>query len=121
MDRPHRDTIFLEEARITALHAFPAHQYLLRLEAPRCAAHATPGTFIHLQCAAGLPMRRPLSIRRAHPAGGWIEVLFKVVGAGLHALSQTQPGQLLSVLGPIGRGYGPDPLRPLTTVSPGAG
>lgn len=116
MDRPHRDTIFLEEARITALHAVPAHQYLLRLEAPRCAAHATPGTFIHLQCAAGLPMRRPLSIRRAHPAGGWIEVLFKVVGAGLHALSQTQPGQLLSVLGPIGRGYGPDPLRPLALL-----
>jgi dihydroorotate dehydrogenase electron transfer subunit len=72
MDRPHRHTIFLEEARVLALQAFPAQQFVLRLEAPQCAARALPGSFVHLQCAADIPMRRPLSIRRCDPAAGWI-------------------------------------------------
>lgn len=116
MDRPHRNTIFLEDARVLALQPFPGHQYVLRLEAPRCAARATPGTFVHLQCDADIPMRRPLSIRRADPAAGWIEVLFKVVGAGLRALAGARPGDRLSSLGPIGRGFSPDPARPLAVM-----
>lgn len=116
MDRPHRDTIFLEDARVLGLEAFPAHQYQLRLEAPRCAARATPGTFIHLQCATGIAMRRPLSIQRADPAAGWIEILFKVVGTGLRSLTQVLPGQTLSLLGPIGQGFRPDPPRPLALL-----
>ncbi len=116
MNRPHRDTIFLEQARVLALHAFPAQQYALRLEAPRCATHATPGTFIHLQCAADIPMRRPLSIRHVDPAAGWIEVLFKVIGAGLQALTAARPGDVLSLLGPIGQGFRPDPARPLALL-----
>lgn len=112
MNRPHHGTIFLEDACVTALQAFPGHQYLLRLEAPQCAARATPGTFVHLQCAADIPMRRPLSIMNADPATGTIELLFKVVGIGLRALAHTTPGARLSVLGPIGRGFEPDPARP---------
>jgi dihydroorotate dehydrogenase electron transfer subunit len=112
MSRADRNTIFLEEARILACQAYPGQQYLLRLQAPRCAALASPGTFIHLQCAPELPMRRPLSILRADPAQGWIEVLFKVVGTGLHALADARPGATVSMLGPIGRGFRPDPARP---------
>lgn len=116
MDRPHRGTLFLEDARVVALQAFPGHQYVLRLEAPRCAGRATPGSFVHLQCAADVPMRRPLSIMSADPAGGTIEVLFKVVGEGLRALARSEPGSSLSVLGPIGRGFSPDPKRPRTVL-----
>jgi dihydroorotate dehydrogenase electron transfer subunit len=112
MDRPHRNTIFLEDARVASVQAFPGHQYALRLEAPRCAARAAPGTFVHLQCAADIPMRRPLSIMRADAAAGWIEVLFKVVGEGLRALARVEPGDRLSCLGPIGQGFAPDPARP---------
>lgn len=112
MNRSHRNSIFLEDARVAALHAFPGHQYVLRLEAPRCAARATPGTFVHLQCAADIPMRRPLSIMRADRAAGWVEVLFKVVGEGLRALAKVQPGDRVSTLGPIGQGFTPDPDRP---------
>lgn len=112
MDRPHRNTIFLEDARVASLHAFPGHQHVLRLEAPQCAARAAPGTFVHLQCAADIPMRRPLSIMRADAAAGWIEVLFKVVGEGLRALARVEAGDRMSCLGPIGRGFAPDPARP---------
>lgn len=112
MDRSHRSTIFLEDARLVSCHAYPGQQHVLRLQAPQCAARATPGSFVHLQCAPHLPMRRPLSIMRANAEGGWIEVLFKVVGPGLTALAAAQPGDRISTLGPIGRGFSPSVLRP---------
>jgi dihydroorotate dehydrogenase electron transfer subunit len=105
--RPHRGTIMLEDAAVLSHSHFEAEQHVLRLQAPRCAARATPGSFVHLRCAAELPMRRPLSIMRADAVGGWIEVLYKVVGPGTRALSRVQPKQLLSVLGPIGQGFVP--------------
>lgn len=111
MSRSDRNSIFLEEARVLANRAFPGRQYLLRLEAPRCAGRATPGTFVHLQCASSLPMRRPLSIMRADAAAGWIEVLFKVVGTGTAALADARIDDRLSMLGPIGNGFRPDANR----------
>ena len=48
-------------------------------------------------------MRRPLSIMRA--ADDWIEVLYKVVGEGLHLLTRKQPGDFASLLGPIGQPF----------------
>ncbi len=109
--RPHRATIALEDAPVLSHEHLEAGQHLLRLQAPRCAARAVPGSFVHLRCADELPMRRPLSIMRADAAAGWIEVLYKVVGTGSHALSRARPRQLLSVLGPIGRGFEVHPER----------
>jgi dihydroorotate dehydrogenase electron transfer subunit len=87
-------------------------QYVLRLHAPRCAAAATPGSFVHLTCGPGIPMRRPLSIMRSSRAEGWIEVLYKIVGRGLAELALRQPGETLSCLGPIGRGFAAHAERP---------
>ncbi|RPI14502.1 MAG: dihydroorotate dehydrogenase electron transfer subunit, partial [Lysobacterales bacterium] len=103
-DRPHRGTIFVEDAELLAQQAYPEHQYVIRLHAPKCAAAATPGSFAHLSCDPMLPMRRPLSIMRADAAAGWIEILYKIVGPGLAALSKQPVGATLSVMGPIGRG-----------------
>lgn len=57
-------------------------------------------------------MRRPLSIMRVDASEGWIEVLYKVLGPGLAALSRAEPGDIVNLLGPIGRGFRPDPARP---------
>jgi dihydroorotate dehydrogenase electron transfer subunit len=103
--RPHRGRIELEDATVLSHSHFEGEQHLLRLQSPGCAARATPGSFVHLRCAADLPLRRPLSIMRADAAAGWIELLYKVVGPGTRALSRAQPQQLLSVLGPIGQGF----------------
>jgi len=108
----HRGTIFLEDAAVVGQQAFAGEQYVMRLQAPRCAAAATPGSFIHLTCAPELPMRRPLSILRADARAGWIEVLYKVVGHGLAELARRAPGETLSCLGPIGRGFAPRTERP---------
>lgn len=120
--RAHRGTIFLEDATVLEHRSFPGGQYVLRLAAPRCAAAATPGSFVHLTCGPDLPMRRPLSIMRAHAGDGWIEVLYKVVGHGLADLAQRRTGETLSCLGPIGQGFRVDPARPrLLLVGGGVG
>ena len=82
----HRGSICLEEGRVLGQHAFQGEQYVLRIEAPRCAARAQPGSFVHLTVDDDIPMRRPLSIMRADAREGWIDILYKIVGPGLAAL-----------------------------------
>ncbi len=108
----HRGTIFLEQAAVLSHQAWAGGQYVLRLQAPKCAAVATPGSFIHVQCGPGLPLRRPLSIMRAAAAAGWIEILYKTVGHGLAELARREPGESLSCLGPIGQGFVAHSARP---------
>jgi dihydroorotate dehydrogenase electron transfer subunit len=111
-----RGTIFLEEGRILSQLAYDAEQFVLRIAAPKCAARAEPGSFAHLTCDASIPMRRPLSIMRAHASAGWIELLYKVVGAGLHALAAKKAGEQVSVLGPIGKPFTAHRERPRTLL-----
>ena len=114
--REHRGTIFVEDAELLSQQEFAGRQFVIRLRAPKCAAAATPGSFAHLTCDPLLPMRRPLSIMRADPAAGWIEILYKIVGPGLEALSKQPLGATLSVMGPIGQGFKPSPQRPKTLL-----
>lgn len=108
----NRGSVFLEDARILAQRAWPGEQFVLRVQAPRAARQAQPGTFAHIACDPSVPMRRPLSIMRAAPAEGWLEFLYKPKGHGLELLGLRQPGEVLSVLAPIGHGFTVDPARP---------
>jgi dihydroorotate dehydrogenase electron transfer subunit len=110
--RHNRGTLFVEDAVVTDVRTFPGDQYILRLESPRCAARATPGSFVHVRCDETIPMRRPLSIMRASAGEGWIEVLFKIVGEGLRALARKEAGDVVSSIGPIGQGFVANPDRP---------
>ncbi len=114
--KPHRGTIFQEQAEVLAQERFEGNQFVLKLRAPKCARAATPGSFVHLSCDASLPMRRPLSIMRADPQEGSIEVLYKTVGPGLALLADKRAGDSLSTLGPIGNGFVPHPERPRTLL-----
>ena len=107
----NRGTLFVEDGEIIAKSAFPGDQFIMRIRAPKCAAMAKPGSFVHVTCDDALPMRRPLSIMRA--SDDWIEVLYKIVGEGLHLLADKQAGgDTISVLGPIGQPFLPSPERP---------
>jgi dihydroorotate dehydrogenase electron transfer subunit len=108
----HRGSICLEDGKVLAQHAFAGDQFVIRLEAPKCAARALPGSFAHLTVDDDIPMRRPLSIMRANAREGWIDILYKIVGPGLAGLSRRRVGDQLSVLGPIGRGFELHPQRP---------
>jgi len=106
----NRGTLFVENGELIGVDSFPGEQYIMRIRAPQCAMHARPGSFVHISCDESLPMRRPLSIMRV--TGDCVDILYKVVGTGLRLLAKKQAGDRLSVLGPIGRPFRPDPARP---------
>lgn len=111
-NRPHRGTIFVEEAEILAHQAFEGDQHILRVQAPRCAAKAAPGSFAHIQCGPSKPLRRPISIMRTSPEQGWVEFLYKAVGEGTRLLATRQTGEQISMMGPIGVPFRLNPERP---------
>lgn len=111
-DRSHRGTILLEDAEVLEQQAWPGDQFILTVRAPRCAAAAAAGSFAHLTCDPELPMRRPLSIMQVDRAAGTVSFLYKIVGHGLRLLAGRRPGDVISLLGPIGVPFRPDPARP---------
>lgn len=110
--RMSRNTLFAETAELVEQQALAAEQHLLRLRCPLTAATARPGQFVHLQCDPALLQRRPMSILRALPKTGQIEILYRVYGEGTQRLSEKRPGDCLELLGPIGRPFRQSGFRP---------
>jgi len=110
-----RNTIHVEDAEILSHDAYEGDQFILRLRAPKTAAEAQPGSFVHIRCAERLPMRRPISIMRTDPAAGEITLLYKALGEGTRALGERKVGETLSLMGPIGKAFSfnPNKKRPL--------
>ena len=101
-NKPHRDTILVEDAEVLIHDSFPGDQYVLRVRSPEIAARSLPGQFAHIHCGPELPMRRPLSIMRVDAKAGWVEFLYKVFGEGTRILSQREVGETINLMGPIG-------------------
>jgi dihydroorotate dehydrogenase electron transfer subunit len=106
----NRGTLFVESSELVAAEHFPGEQCIMRLRAPKIAAAAKPGSFVHMSCDDTLPMRRPLSIMRV--VDDCIDVLFKTHGEGLRLLAEKKVSAIISLLGPIGQPFRPDPSRP---------
>ncbi len=105
MNKSHRNTIHVVNAKILAHDAYDGDQFILRVQAPEIAQHAHPGQFAHIQCDLALAMRRPISIMRVNAKSGWVDFLYKVFGEGTRLLSQRQIGDKVSIMGPIGKGF----------------
>ncbi|MGD2117075.1 MAG: dihydroorotate dehydrogenase electron transfer subunit [Chromatiales bacterium] len=112
-DHSHRASIFQEDALILSHEAFEGDQHVLRLQAPQCAAQARAGQFVHLTVHPLQPLRRPISIMRVSAKQGWIDLLYKVVGSGTQKLAERQPGENISLLGPIGQPFHVTKSKPL--------
>lgn len=66
-----------------------------------------PGKFVHLQ-VPGHPemiLRRPISIHATDPANQTMKLIIQVKGGGTQALAASKPGDVLNLLGPLGRGF----------------
>jgi len=113
MSTSNRNTIFVEDALILSHEQFEGEQFILRVMAPKCAAHAVAGQFAHLQCDPQRPMRRPISIMRVSAAEGWVDFLYKRLGEGTALLANRKPGERLSMFGPIGKPFSVRRARPL--------
>ena len=77
----------------------------ISFEAPKIAETAEPGQFVHVRVPAleASALRRPFSIFNAEE--GRLELLYKTIGRGTAALNAVKPGDVVSVLGPLGHGF----------------
>jgi len=107
-----------------------------RLEAPRIARKRKAGQFVIIRPTENSE-RIPLTIARAHPDEGWIEIIFQVVGRTTFLLSVLNEGDLvLDLAGPLGKathienfgkalciggGVGVAPLYPIISALKDAG
>ena len=95
----------LEDSRVVAQERVGDDYRRLTLRAPGVATSARPGQFVHLR-VPGLDahlLRRPFSMYRI--TGSDVLLLYKTVGAGTRAMNELKPGDTVSLMGPLGRGF----------------
>jgi len=85
--------------------------HLLWLELPERFAHATAGQFVMAYAGESYDplLGRALSIHRWRegPRGAEFALLFDVAGRGTDWLARRTPGDVIRVVGPLGRGFEP--------------
>jgi len=99
--------VYDKKFRIIKQEELAQGHYLLCLDAPEIAVAASPGQFLHVRCTESSDplLRRPLSIYRADREGGRLCVFYRVVGRGTAALAKKGEGDLVDVMGPLGKGF----------------
>jgi len=84
------------------------YKHLVVKASPKALA-AQPGQFFQLLCPSPdegeVWFRRPQSVYRVARSSERLEFLYKVVGRGTQGLATLQPGQMLSMVGPLGIGF----------------
>lgn len=113
---------YQEKATVTKVEQFSPENYRLTLQAPEIAATARPGQFVMVRAGSGKDplLRRPFSIHQVDDSG-LIQIYFKVVGRGTDILARSRQGEILSVFGPLGRGYRLDDGCPSVIIGGGLG
>lgn len=88
------------------------YKHLVVKASPKALA-ARPGQFFQLLCPSPdeveVWFRRPQSVYRVARSSGRLEFLYKVVGRGTKGLATLKPGDTLSMVGPLGKGFTLDP------------
>ena len=114
----------LLSTELLASREFLPGQWLQRFRAPLLAAGAQAGQFVHVRTPdySGLVLRRPFSINTYDRAAGEITIHFRITGVGTEWMARTRPGELLEMLGPLGRSFDRDPrTRHVLLVAGGLG
>ncbi len=93
------------EARIIENRRIAKGFCKMRLASTYLAKNSKPGQFIEVKCSEGreLLLRRPLGVHRI--SNGGIDVLYEVIGKGTKSLSAMEKGDLLDIIGPLGKGF----------------
>jgi dihydroorotate dehydrogenase electron transfer subunit len=112
--------VFLLDAPITGRREVASGMFVLAMHAPEIASSVRAGQFVNLGWSPGPLLRRPFSVYRTN--GDDIEIVLKAVGVGTAQLLAMQPGDRVSCLGPLGRGFElPGSARHVALVSGGLG
>jgi len=113
----------LHQAEVLLHRPAGKEYYRLVLRAPALAAAAAPGHFVMLRVSANLDplLARPFGISSVISKKS-IELYYRVAGRGTTLLTTVEPGQTLSVLGPLGNGFPvPDKAATPLLVAGGCG
>ena len=95
--------MLLVDAPLVARREVARGMFVLTLDAPQVAEAVRAGQFVNLGWSPGPLLRRPFSVYRTD--GDRVEVILKAVGAGTAHMLQMKPGEVISCLGPLGRGF----------------
>jgi dihydroorotate dehydrogenase electron transfer subunit len=97
--------MIIEQTPVTAVERLTANIYALSFESNYLANHTKPGQFVNIKTMPGpYPLlRRPFSI--AYIEGDISTIIFDVVGEGTEILSHKRAGDIIDVLGPLGKSF----------------
>lgn len=99
----------LDAAAIVSHDAVAAEYLRLVLDAPAIAATVEPGQFVMLTVARDgevMPvLPRPMAVYGWDRARNRVEIVYRVVGDGTRRLTEWRPGERMTVVGPLGRGF----------------
>jgi dihydroorotate dehydrogenase electron transfer subunit len=95
----------LENAGVVRHEDIQGGYRLLVMRCPRIASEVGPGQFVHVLVPhlGERVLRRPFSVFRVESDG--VSILYKDVGVGTRTLRYLRPGETLSLVGPLGRGF----------------
>lgn len=104
---------YVVEAPVVEKLAFPGRHYLLAIEVPEIAEKILPGQFVMAGEATTdtIPsplLKRALAVYSLRELGGRksiITLLLKIVGGGTRQLASLEPGDPVSLIGPLGNGF----------------
>lgn len=96
---------------IVAHDQLAEYEYELKLHAPQIAAEARPGQFVQvLYDQTYRPFtRRPFSIYKPDAAHGTFSIVYLARGVFTQGLRRKRAGEMLSIVGPLGNWFVPDP------------
>ena len=112
----------METATVERHEPFTDAYRLLVIEAPGIGPRVQPGQFVHLRLPAPADaiLRRPFSVFKADARS--LQIVYKAVGRGTLAMTKLAPGDAVSLIGPLGRGFPmPTPDRVPVLVAGGYG
>ncbi len=94
-----------EKTTVVEHRLFHGDYRQLTLAAPAIGPLVKPGQFVHLKIPrlGEAVLRRPFSIFKADEQG--LAILYKSVGKGTDSMRSLQPGEPVSLLGPLGNGF----------------
>jgi dihydroorotate dehydrogenase electron transfer subunit len=66
-----------------------------------------PGQFVQLRARDSCDplLRRPFSIHRIHTRKNTFDLLYRIVGMGTSLISESVPGDVFNIVGPLGNGF----------------
>ncbi|MFQ6676314.1 MAG: dihydroorotate dehydrogenase electron transfer subunit [Fidelibacterota bacterium] len=111
----------IETASVRSNERIAAGIWRMELHSPAISEAARgPGQFVSITVSDNweLPLRRPMSI--AGVENGKLHIIFKVFGRGTRRLSQKEPGDPVSLLGPLGNTFRL-PSKPFFPILVGGG